>query len=104
MYKYLIIFCSLLVFLTDVKAQTDSLKNEKLPEVVVTAEGQIEMSNKTLLIPTQLEKKHSANGFNLLYLMQTPDLKDRHVLVVLLLIVEERSFCALMVWRHYLKM
>jgi hypothetical protein len=34
MYKYLIIFCSLLVFLTDVKAQTDSLKNEKLPEVV----------------------------------------------------------------------
>ena len=53
MYKYLIIFCSLLVFLTDVKAQTDSLKNEKLPEVVVTAEGQIEMSNKTLLIPTQ---------------------------------------------------
>ena len=50
MYKYLIIFCSLLVFLTDVKAQTDSLKNEKLPEVVVTAEGQIEMSNKTLLI------------------------------------------------------
>lgn len=75
MYKYLIIFCSLLVFLTDVKAQTDSLKNEKLPEVVVTAEGQIEMSNKTLLIPTQLEKKHSANGFNLLYLMQTPDLE-----------------------------
>ena len=57
MYKYLIIFCSLLAFLTDVKAQTDSLKNEKLPEVVVTAEGQIEMSNKTLLIPTQLEKK-----------------------------------------------
>ncbi len=75
MYKYLITFCLLLVFLIDVKAQTDSLKNEKLPEIVVTAEGQIEMSNKTLLIPTQLEKKHSANGFNLLYLMQTPDLE-----------------------------
>ena len=58
MYKYLIIFCSLLVFLTDVKAQTDSLKNEKLPEVVVTAEGQIEMSNKTLLIPTQIGRAH----------------------------------------------
>ncbi len=56
------------------KAQTDSTKTEKLPEIVVTADGQIEMSNKTLLRPTQLEKKHSANGFNLLYLMQTPEL------------------------------
>ena len=65
----------LFVTITDITAQTDSTKTEKLPEVVVTADGQIEMSNKALLIPTQLEKKHSTNGFNLLYLMQTPDLE-----------------------------
>lgn len=68
-------FVFLLIFaVQSVKAQTDSTKTEELQEVVVTADGQIEMSNKTLLIPTQLEKKHSANGFNLLYLMQTPEL------------------------------
>ena len=43
-----------------VQAQTDTTKTERLPEVVVSADGQIEMSNKTLLIPTQLDKKHSA--------------------------------------------
>ena len=32
-------------------------------------------AHKTLLLPTQLEKKHSANGFNLLEVMQTPDLE-----------------------------
>lgn len=53
----------------------DSIRVEVLPEVVVTADGQIEMANKTLLMPTQLEKKHSANGFALLELMQTPDLQ-----------------------------
>ena len=41
----------------------------------MSADGQIEMSNKTLLLPTQLEKKHAANGFNLLYLIQTPELE-----------------------------
>ena len=75
MYKYYIFFFLLFVTITDITAQTDSTKTEKLPEVVVTADGQIEMSNKALLIPTQLEKKHSTNGFNLLYLMQTPDLE-----------------------------
>ena len=101
MYKYLITFCLLLVFLIDVKAQTDSLKNEKLPEIVVTAEGQIEMSNKTLLIPTQLEKNILLTVLIYCILCRLQTWKYRHVLVVLLLIVEERSFCALMVWRHY---
>lgn len=70
-----VLLCLFLVATVSVKAQTDSTKTEKLPEVVVTADGQIEMSDKTLLIPTRLEKKHAANGFNLLYLMQTPDLE-----------------------------
>ncbi|MFC4665067.1 hypothetical protein [Falsiporphyromonas endometrii] len=74
MFKYYTFLFFLLVIVQNVEAQTDSIKTEKLPEVVITADGQIEMSNKTLLLPTQLEKKHSANGFNLLSLMQTPGL------------------------------
>lgn len=75
MYKYYIFSFLLFVTALGVKAQTDSTHTEKLAEVVITGDGQIEMGNKTLLIPTQLEKKHSANGFNLLYLMQTPELE-----------------------------
>lgn len=52
MYKYYIFFFLLFVTITDITAQTDSTKTEKLPEVIVTADGQIEMSNKALLIPT----------------------------------------------------
>ncbi len=74
MSKYSVFVFLLIVAVQSMKAQTDSTKTEKLPEIVVTADGQIEMSNKTLLRPTQLEKKHSANGFNLLYLIQTPEL------------------------------
>lgn len=74
MYKYFFPFFMSFATVQSMQAQIDSTKTEKLPEIVVTADGQIEMSNKTLLIPTQLEKKHSANGFNLLYLMQFPEL------------------------------
>lgn len=55
-------------------AQNDSIKNETLPEVLVNADGQIEMADKTVLLPTTLEKKHSANGFDLLSVMQTVEL------------------------------
>ncbi len=75
MYKHYILFYLWLSATISVKAQTDSTQPQKLSEVVVTADGQIEMSNKTLLRPTQLEKKHSTNGFNLLYLMRTPELE-----------------------------
>lgn len=73
--KLYILLSSLLVVTISAEAQTDSTKTEQLPEVVVTADGQIEMSNKTLLMPTPLEKKHATNGFNLLYIMQAPDLE-----------------------------
>ncbi len=59
---------------TATQAQNDSIKNETLPEVVVNADGQIEMADKTVLLPTTLEKKHSANGFDLLSVMQTVEL------------------------------
>ena len=56
------------------KAQNDSIKNETLPELVVNADGQIETADKVVLLPTNLEKKHSTNGFDLLNVMQTPEL------------------------------
>ena len=56
------------------QAQTDCIRTETLPEVVVNADGQIEMADKTVLLPTSLEKKHSSNGFDLLNLMQTAEL------------------------------
>ena len=56
-------------------AQTDSLKTKALPEVVVNADGQIETSEKTVLLPTQKEKRHAANGFDLLSVMPTAELE-----------------------------
>ena len=74
MFKFYVLFLMGL-FATSLHAQNDSIKSKELQEVIITADGQIEMANKTLLLPTQLEKKHSANGFNLLEVMQTPDLE-----------------------------
>lgn len=74
MYKFYVLFTMGLVAI-NVQAQNDSIQSKELQEVVVTADGQIEMANKTLLLPTQLEKKHSANGFNLLEVMQAPELE-----------------------------
>ena len=55
------------------KAQNDSIKTETLSEVVINADGQIETADKAVLLPTNLEKKHSTNGFDLLNVMQTPE-------------------------------
>ena len=59
---------------TVTQAQTDSIRTEMLPEIVVNADGQIETAEKTVLLPTMIEKKHSANGFDLLSVMQTAEL------------------------------
>ena len=72
--KRLILFSMVCLMATATQAQNDSIKNETLPEVVVNADGQIEMADKTVLLPTTLEKKHSANGFDLLSVMQTAEL------------------------------
>ena len=69
--KRLILFSVVCLMATATQAQNDSIKNKTLPEVVVNADGQIEMADKTVLLPTALEKKHSANGFDLLSVMQT---------------------------------
>ena len=70
------LFVLLILFLVALsgKAQTDSISSKTLPDVVVNADGQIEMADKTVLLPTTLEKKHSNNGFDLLSVMQTAEL------------------------------
>ena len=60
---------------TVTQAQTDSIRTESLPEIVVNADGQIETAEKAVLLPTMIEKKHSANGFDLLSVMQTVELE-----------------------------
>lgn len=61
--------------LQEVSAQTDSIHTESLPEIIVNADVQIETSEKTVLLPTTMEKKHSANGFDLLNVMQVTELE-----------------------------
>lgn len=72
--KRLILFSMACLMATAVQAQTDSIRTEMLPEIVVNADGQIETAEKTVLLPTMIEKKHSANGFDLLSVMQTAEL------------------------------
>ena len=72
--KRLSIYIMVCLQVIAIQAQNDSIKTETLPEVVVNADGQIEMADKTVLLPTTLEKKHSSNGFDLLNVMQTAEL------------------------------
>ncbi|MBP3786912.1 MAG: hypothetical protein ILA22_02085, partial [Prevotella sp.] len=72
--KRLILFSMACLMATATQAQTDSIRTEMLPEIVVNADGQIETAEKTVLLPTMIEKKHSANGFDLLSVMQTAEL------------------------------
>ena len=68
---------SILLFFTlciIANAQTDSTATRTLGEVVVNAKGQIETAEKAVLTPTTLEKRHATNGFELLNVMQTPEL------------------------------
>ncbi len=60
---------------TATQAQTDSIRTETLPEIVVNSDGQIETAEKTVLLSTMTEKKHSVNGFDLLSVMQTAELE-----------------------------
>lgn len=73
--KRLVILLVLSACLVPAMAQTDSIRSESLPEVVVNADGQIETAEKAVLLPTTLEKKHSSNGFDLLNVMQTAELE-----------------------------
>lgn len=75
MKKTLVLFALSCLPLVVAQAQNDSIRSESLPEVVVTADGQIEMPDKAVLLPTSLEKKHSNNAFELLDIMETAGLE-----------------------------
>ena len=49
MYKYYIFFFLLFVTITDITAQTDSTKTEKLPEVVVTCSSSPKWTQKMII-------------------------------------------------------
>ncbi len=50
--KRLILFSMACLVVTETQAQTDSIRTESLPEIVVNADGQIEAAEKTVLLPT----------------------------------------------------
>lgn len=59
---------------SEVVLATDSVVTREIEEIVVNADGQIETAEKVVLLPKALEKKHASNAFDLLSVMQTPDL------------------------------
>lgn len=58
MTKRLILFSMLFLLAVATQAQTDSIKSETLPEVVVNADGQIEMASAVF------SNKHNENSEN----------------------------------------
>ena len=72
---FMLCVVSLLPVTTLAQSDNDSIRTESLPEVVVNADGQIEMAEKAVLLPTMTEKRHANNGFELLNLMQTAELE-----------------------------
>lgn len=49
-------------------------RSESLGEIVVKGSSRTEKSDRSILVPTALEKKHAVNGFDLLAVMQIPEL------------------------------
>ena len=58
----------------DVSVQCDSVLTDTLPEMVVTAKGQIETADKAILVPTAALRKHAANALDLTGLMNVAGL------------------------------
>ncbi|MBR5061993.1 MAG: hypothetical protein IKX24_07605 [Prevotella sp.] len=73
--KYWVLLLMVIFYTVALKAQNDSIKTETLPEVMVNADEQIEMADKTVLLPTSLERRHAANGFDLLGVMQPTEIE-----------------------------
>lgn len=73
--KYLLFSAILLLPMTVAAketAPTDSAATD-LREVVVNADSRVETSKKVVLHPTEMERKHSTNGYALLSNMNLPD-------------------------------
>lgn len=70
--KYQIPFLLLCV---SIPAFSQTVEDQVLPEVVVKSNAKIEKADKTVWMPTELEKKHAVSGFDLLGVMQIPELE-----------------------------
>lgn len=70
--KYLLFIT--VFFAIDAGAQNDSTRSVDLSEVEVVGNSRMETSEKTILVPTSLEKNHSSSAFDLLRLMNIADL------------------------------
>ncbi|MDD7273734.1 MAG: hypothetical protein SOZ07_05405 [Prevotella sp.] len=79
LFSAIIIFISILDSFAQVQDQ-DTLQAQSLPEVIVNGANQIETPRKTILRPTALERKHATNGFELLDVINSPELEiDTHI-------------------------
>ena len=67
-------FMGLSVSAQDVSVQCDSVMTDTLPEMVVTARGQIETADKAILVPTATLRKHAANALDMTGLMNVAGL------------------------------
>lgn len=52
-----------------------NINDQTLPEVIVTNKTKIEKNDKTVLIPTKLEKKHAVNAIDLLNVIEIPEIE-----------------------------
>lgn len=71
--KYLFFVITTFLFIR-VEAQNDSINTIILSGVSVTAKAQIETPEKVIFIPTTIERNHTANAFDLIYMMNAADL------------------------------
>lgn len=54
---------------------SQNINDQTLPEVIVTNKTKIEKNDKTVLIPTKLEKKHAVNAIDLLNVIEIPEIE-----------------------------
>lgn len=72
-YDELLILLFILLFSETSFSQ--NINNETLPEIIIKSDTKIEKADKSILIPTKLEKKHTVNAIDLLNLIEIPELE-----------------------------
>lgn len=73
-----LLFSALIIFIFSLASSAqsqDTLQVKNLPEVIVNSGNQIETSRKVILRPTEMERKHATNGFELIDVMNTSELE-----------------------------
>ena len=73
-----LLFSALIIFIFNLASSAqsqDTLQVKNLPEVIVNSGNQIETSRKVILRPTEMERKHATNGFELIDVMNTSELE-----------------------------